>query len=468
MSQLNTEINKNNFDPSHHSLTKRNAFMARMHRKFPSPPPQRIEVQLQSFSDPVIVYRFDAIEQLKQHLARKDLYGDLSKLNVHQDHRWDQTYLPPTSHMAEVTDGSWYQNAVSRYISGHNPHDFLVEDPYTQFLITLEQYQDSTGTDNKESFSLEPGVLSTGLLKSSYTSDYRSRFIIGYIPSFANTKSSASQSRRGATIQGFGCGVKDYHKCLSVILQPMIEAMKQPPILQVRLGDQVRHVRAHLLMAAVLGDGKSNDMVCGRIMSSSRTLRLSRATYTPSRIAADTQNAFHWIKTKTIEIVTRAATFDQADPVRSEWNRFLFHLPTNQKRTKFHAAAKRRARISTDILKKALGSHAVHNAFFEVNFASDGGVFGHSLADLMHLLEEGLMVYLLTVFFSPLSETILSNLDEYAVHLLGKKSNRCFGSRLFPRVNFTSGYTRLTLLASHERGWTTSSPDSYVAYHQRT
>ena len=62
MSQLNTEISFNQFDPCHPSLTKRNAFMARMHRKFPSPPPQRIEVKLESLAEPVIVYRFDAVE----------------------------------------------------------------------------------------------------------------------------------------------------------------------------------------------------------------------------------------------------------------------------------------------------------------------------------------------------------------------------------------------------------------------
>jgi hypothetical protein len=46
-------------------------------------------------------------------------------------------------------------------------------------VISVEEYQDATGTDNKESFSLEP-CLSTGLLKSEFNGDHRSRFIIGY------------------------------------------------------------------------------------------------------------------------------------------------------------------------------------------------------------------------------------------------------------------------------------------------
>lgn len=34
--------------------------------------------------------------------------------------------------------------------------------------------------------------------------------------------------------------------------------------------------------------------------------------------------------------------------------------------------------------------------------------------------------------------------------LLGVKANRCFGSRKFPRVNFTRGFSYITLLSSEE------------------
>jgi hypothetical protein len=196
LAQLKVEISRNQFDPSHASITKRVAFMARMHHKFPSPPPE-----------------LDAIQQLQQHLLRRDLYGDVNKLNVNPEHQWDQSFLPPSSHKREVTNGSWYKQVISRYIKGetaHPPSDLnlsagsTVEDPHQPFLITLEQYQDSTGTDDKESFSLEPVVLTTGLLKAEFNSDHRSRFIIGYIPSFSNKKASADQTRRAGTKSGFG------------------------------------------------------------------------------------------------------------------------------------------------------------------------------------------------------------------------------------------------------------------------
>ncbi len=89
LTQLKVEMTRNQFDPTHFSITKRDAFMARMHRKFPSPPPEAIQVQLESFPEPVTIYRFDAIQQLQAHLLQHDLYGDLNKLNVNPNHQWD-------------------------------------------------------------------------------------------------------------------------------------------------------------------------------------------------------------------------------------------------------------------------------------------------------------------------------------------------------------------------------------------
>ena len=95
--------------------------------------------------------------------------------------------------MREVTDGRWYKLAISRYIKGetaHTPSDLALgagstqQDPHQPFLISLEQYQDSTGTDNKESFSLEPVVLATGLLKAEFNSNHRSRLSLVTFPVF--------------------------------------------------------------------------------------------------------------------------------------------------------------------------------------------------------------------------------------------------------------------------------------------
>ena len=146
MAQVKTEMQRNDFDPCDPSITKRDAFMARMHLKFPSPEAEGIPVKLESFDHEVTLYRFDLVKQLQDHLLKADLYREINKLNVNKENRWDQTCPPPFKHYNEVTDGSWYKAAVHEHIKGipiTPPSD--LEDTNTQtevdrfvrFLITL-------------------------------------------------------------------------------------------------------------------------------------------------------------------------------------------------------------------------------------------------------------------------------------------------------------------------------------------
>jgi hypothetical protein len=454
LAQLKEEMTRHNFEPNNPLLTKRNPFMARMHRKFPSPPPEAVMVQLETFESPITIYRFDAMQQLQAHLLRQDLYGNLDKLNVNPDDRWDQSVHPCSTHLREVTDSPWFKDKVAEVNNCTLLPDDLVlprdGSQHIPFLFPVEQYQDATGNDNKESSSLEPVMIGSGLLKSSFNGDHRSRFIIGYIPCLTKKKATPGKRKKK-----FGASVRDYHKCMSILMEPLVQAQKDPPLLDMLLGDQVRRVQLIVVMAVILGDGKSTDMLCGRVMSHTNTLRLSRATFTPSDSAEETgSEQFNWIKSIVIERVTRAALFDVTctNDMRSLWNSHLHTtVRTKTQRGRHISAANRRTRICKEILKKALGSHAVINAFFPLDFGSDYGVFGHTFSDLMHVLEEGIFKYLLSVFLDPLSDAIAGNLDDLATKLLGPKANRCHGMRSFPRVNFTRGFTRLTLLSSEER-----------------
>jgi hypothetical protein len=114
-------------------------------------PPEPIQVQLESFSEPITMYCFNALQLLQEHLLRSNLYRNVNKLNIHPEHQWDQSFLPPSSHIRKGTDGSWYKQVISKYIKREalHPHfdlDSVEKDLYRPFIISLEQYQDSTGT----------------------------------------------------------------------------------------------------------------------------------------------------------------------------------------------------------------------------------------------------------------------------------------------------------------------------------
>ena len=70
--------------------------------------------------------------------------------------------------------------------------------------------------------------------------------------------------QRAGTKSGFGSSVRDYHKCLSILLEPIVKAQNELPLLDVLLGNQIKRVCAILVMGAILRDGKSNDMLYGR------------------------------------------------------------------------------------------------------------------------------------------------------------------------------------------------------------
>jgi hypothetical protein len=70
----------------------------------------------------------------------------------------------------------------------------------------------------------------------------------------------------------------------------------------------------------------------------------------------------------------------------------------------------------------------VNSPFFALDFVSEYGIFGHVVADLMRLLEESIIKYLVSVFLDPLSATVFGKLDVYVTKLLGGKANGCFGS----------------------------------------
>ena len=60
LAQLKLKMSMDDFDPMAPSITQRNPFMGRMHRKFPNPPPQALKIQLESFSDPITMKPIDS------------------------------------------------------------------------------------------------------------------------------------------------------------------------------------------------------------------------------------------------------------------------------------------------------------------------------------------------------------------------------------------------------------------------
>jgi len=105
------------------------------------------------------------------------------------------------------------------------------------------------------------------------------------------------------------------------------------------------------------------------------------------------------------------------------------------------------------IASEVYGCHQIRNAFDDIDFGNDGGggIYGSTPTDMMHAFEEGIVPYILHVLFDPMSPKLLSEIDLYMDSILSKESLRSSERECFPHINFTRGFTRLTLLTASEK-----------------
>jgi hypothetical protein len=132
----------------------------------------------------------------------------------------------------------------------------------------------------------------------------------------------------------------------------------------------------------------------------------------------------------------------------SNWIRFRESQTTPAMQHKCKMAGRRRERLAKTILWKALGTHAADNAFHHVDFgANPGSIYAATPTDTMHALDEGLIKYVVTLCFNPMSDGMKTTIDNLVEKVLSVRSGERKG---YPRINFTRGYTRLTMLSANE------------------
>ena len=138
-------------------------------------------------------------------------------------------------------------------------------------------YVDKTGVDKQQKFSLEPLVATSSILSANAKRQASNWFVVGFIPNL-ETRSSAARHIADSSVS-----VRDYHRCLSALLQPLVAMQKHPPKLLARRGTQRNMVRLILPVSAVMGDNLSSNKLSGRIHnngpSSPRMSRRCLTTY---------------------------------------------------------------------------------------------------------------------------------------------------------------------------------------------
>ena len=214
--------------------------------------------------DFVSVVHYDFKTQLLDLLS-DELFHNLGNLVVNPNSPFDP-YVPQTDvfeddrqSLEEALDGTVYQHYIQRL------KDSAEFDPDFDFVLPIVLYTDKTGTDAYQRYSLEPVVFTTTMIGCHLRQDtQRCWRSLGFVPDL-DLKSTASKKVSSNTKAGRGRSLRNYHKCLSVVLESLLELQKAKPIVALRLGDRVKICRLRLPIHMVSGDGLSGDHICGRV-----------------------------------------------------------------------------------------------------------------------------------------------------------------------------------------------------------
>jgi hypothetical protein len=218
--QLRKEIVLNGFDPCHPGITQRDAFMHRASKSVGSTPPEAIPITLES-GQTVTVYRFPFLQTLQEHLLSK-VFSDLNNLSVDPQDPWG-CYSTNGVTLKDAHDGTCYRTSFDQFFqSTPNPENYC--------FSPLMGYIDKTGTDGIEKNSLEPWMWISTCIRQGKREDSRSWFPGGFVPNLTMISAASRRGQKGRQYTK-SAAVRDYHRCLEVLLQPLKDLQRNRPVL---------------------------------------------------------------------------------------------------------------------------------------------------------------------------------------------------------------------------------------------
>jgi hypothetical protein len=102
--------------------------------------------------------------------------------------------------------------------------------------------------------------------------------------------------------------------------------------------------------------------------------------------------------------------------------------------------------IAKNICEFVLSMYPVKNAFDNIGFgANPFGIFRAALDDTLHFSEAGYFQYLNQTIYDPLQPKECQRLTFLSESHLGKQTLRSSCRHQYPQINFTRGFSQLTL-----------------------
>ena len=432
LSLLKEEAIKNSFDPKAHHPSRSKLLKKLGTNSDPSLAPQTHYIELENSNsrdenphragkDIAEVHCFNAEAVIKHLLMDNNLCGKQSNLALDLNRPFDcPSACQP---LGEVTTGSWYQQAWSDMIKDAMVVDGVpvCENGFPLFMVPLIIYLDKTGTSVMQRHGVEPVMVTLAFLtqKARNKTDESWR-PLGYMPDF-DLKSRAEKKRERSTLLGKGCSCRNYHLCLEAVLQSLIDFQQnKTATMIVKLGKHLKKVTIRCPVAFIIGDTKSQDMLCCRVAHYSQP-RTCYACYTP------------FLKLSCFNHVCKFVT-------QKEQFTLLKDCMLPGKELDPNLMAKLKATSTIRCFSKGM---------FSLDYGGTvQGQFAACTLDLMHAFESGVCRDVCKAFVDPIPDRYKEQLDKFVDNIFARQ--RCTGRNKCLRTNFSKGITNATLLTSNE------------------
>ncbi|CAJ1952653.1 unnamed protein product [Cylindrotheca closterium] len=259
-------------------ITKRESLLKRIEKTVGASPPTVLDVNLESGLR-TRIHRFDFQARLQDHLM-SNVFADYGNLSIRTPQDKDVSPFintmdgaleePPT--IPDFVSGEWYKKALEMYKLDLDSGDYL--------LHPLVAYMDKTGIDRIEKNGLEPFAVTSANLSQGSREIAENWILLGYVPSLKWLKHQHSPT---TTTNKRSLALRDYHHCLSLLLEPLKTLQTHRPQMLFRRGAFCGSFRIIPPLASMIGDNLSNDMLAQRVADQSETSpRMSRRCLCPA------------------------------------------------------------------------------------------------------------------------------------------------------------------------------------------
>eukprot|EP00978_Attheya_sp_CCMP212_P010693 scaffold26017_cov86-Attheya_sp.AAC.2 len=260
------------------------------------------------------------------------------------------------------------------------------------FLSPQIIYLDASAVSKMGRHTLELMTGCPAWVKREVRNTIAAWYPMGYIPDL--DQQSSSSKKTNYTKKRQGRGQRNYHRLIRAIFKNVHDCEAKGGIdFMLRIGNQVKRVRLHIIVAFFIGDGKSGggDMLCGRYGGYTSVWRISRACDCQQHCCLNSDTECIYLLRVEMEEIYENTKSDDAAVVK-------------QAKLDLHE----------------LSQHGMELAISLLSFGGDKhGIFCAQPVDLMHAFLDGIVKYAVCAFFKGISPTKASGIDAAIDEMFG-------------------------------------------------